>query len=471
MGLILYYLVTRSLFLQVRPVYYDSFEYVRLIESMSKLGIVEAIRNSHQPVHTLYLWIAGGVNQLIGLSPQLSLSTLSLVAGLGVVIFWVLLVKELTNSWKVGYCAGLVLCMVPGFFVTNTNILYESLLLMAQVMSLWSLIKYLKTCKLAWLILGAVLLGISQLVFIGSLFLLIPIATIFWIMKDKMSWGRLVLFGVVFVMIAGTVDVYVLGAGGIIEKYLSHTGDLVSGSGGGLILLGRVVRNIGYIIWQLLGPVMTLLVIIILIFDRAKLARLRLMLIGLALPAFLMMQYWHAGYYGRLGMLVILPASLMVGIALSKRLFWIIYLGMAMTFQLIMLGIKQQSTPYVLSLKQWVEERVVIESDWKFVTSDNTRMAFENSGIEPFVIRDPEREIQDLSEYIKSSPEQRVYIDRSALSYPYWQPDGWEDHLLSKKKGVMMIREWVERHCNLREISGIIYEISDCVGDGETDDE
>jgi len=170
-------------------------------------------------------------------------------------------------------------------------------------------------------------------------------------------------------------------------------------------------------------------------------------------------------------MLVILPASLMVGIALSKKLLWIICLGMVMTFQLIMLGIKQQSTPYVSSLKQWVEERVVTQSDWKFVTSDNARMAFENFGIEPLVIRGPEREIQDLSEYINSSPEQRVYIDRSALSYPYWQPDGWEDHLLSKKNGVMMIREWVERHCNLREVAGIIYEISDCVGDGGGDDE
>lgn len=462
MGFILYYLITRIFFLQVRPVYYDSFEYVRLVESMSTIGIVEAIRNSHQPVHTLYLWMAGGVNQLIGLSPQLSLSTLSLAAGLGVVIFWVLLVKELTNSWKVGYCSGLVLCMIPGFFVANTNILYESLLLMAQVMSLWSVIKYSKTLKLAWLISGAVLLGLSQLVFIGSLFLLIPIATIFWIMRDKMSWGRLVLFGAVFMMIAGTLDVYVLGAGGIMAKYLSHTGDVVSGSGGALILLGRVVRNIGYISWQLLGPVMIILVALILIFDRAKLARHKLILMGLALPAFLMMQYWHAGYYGRLGMLVILPASLMVGIALSKRLFWIICLGMVMTFQLIMLGIKQQSTPYVLSLKQWVGERVATQSDWKFVTSDNARMAFENSGIELLVIRDPGREIQDLSEYINSSPEQRVYIDRSALSYPYWQPDGWEDHLLSKKNGAMMIGEWVERHCNLREVTGIIYEISYC---------
>jgi len=440
--LIVIYLVTRLVCWQLRPVYYDAFEYVRVVDQAREMGVVAAVVESHQPVHTLYLLMAGGLGEVTGWTGAMVLAVLSLLAGLTVVIGWNGIVKEMGGSWW----SGLVLLLLPGMIVINTNIMYEGILLMFQVWMVWAMVKYLRLRQGKWLVLSGVLAGLGQLVTIGNWMFWLPLI-LYWKWKRELSWKEIIEWGVGMGIVAGAVDWTVLGSISVVwEKYSRFATSFVSANGGIIVWWGRVIRNALFAGWNLLGPVGVGLIGWGIWKGRKDGGQWiwRVILIS----ALVAVQYWHFWYWGRVGISMLLATAWWGGEILLRETGWKRWVVIILLVAQAGWAINTQlSKNYIQALEEVVREKT---EQQRWVTSDSVRMAYEEMGVTPLlIIRQGESDLNELKELVEQG---EVWIDEAALTYPYWQPDGWGYQMLSRRDGEMPINKWVEEHCEREQV-------------------
>lgn len=449
--------MTRIVFLQTNPVFYDSFEYVRIVEKVQEKGVTEAVKASHQPVHTLYLLIAGVVGEVTGIPGEVVLAILSLIAGLMTVVIWSETAKELGGSrWS-----GFVLAFLPGLMVFTTNIMYEAFLLMWQVLMLWAIGRYFRLRQFKWLWLSGIFAGLGHLVSVGNLFFWLPLI-IYWVIKRQLSWLDVLRWSTGMVSVVGIVDLMVLGSLGMIwEKYLSYSTSFVSFEGGLWLWGFRIGRNVLLASWNLLGPLGIICVVWGWWKDRREKEQwMWWVMLG---ATFVSVQYWHVWYWGRVGASLLLVASFWIG-KLWMKSKWRWLMLAALVTQGMWIGGRQWNKSYIQALKEKVSGSVGGE---RYVTSDSVRMAYEQSQIDPLlIVREPESDLVELKILTEQGT---LLIDEAALTYPYWQPDGWSYQILSKRNGTMLIKKWVEAHCELKSVYRenskpplTIYELRNC---------
>jgi hypothetical protein len=459
--LTLVYLVTRVPFLVFRPIYYDSFEYVSRIRDVSSNTLVASIRGSHPPVHALYIGLAGVVRIITHLPPEQIYTLLSVFFGLFAVLLWYTVLLRFFRNYRDALWGALTFTLFPGFWRTTTNILYEPLLLAFQAGTMAAMLMFFETKRTRYTAAAVLCFTAAQLTFIGNIFSILPIMVLAALSKPKQITR--VIVGIIIALAAAcVVDRMILGSWpALIQNYVAHAADTISPTGGTFIILGRILRNI-VLITSLLASPLAAAIALIAVWTLRRTKRLVALALAFCAVSFIEMQYWHAGYYGRIGIPVLFPLSLILGRFLGKRTLLGVGLSIVLAINIFILGTNQQKVPYITALNLWAQRA----PDAVFVTGDATRFAF-TAKANVFVVRNPDHDIGKLTEAIQAN--KHVYLDTSVLTYPYNQPDGWEYQLLSKQNKQGILTAWFTQHCTLHVAYEypsvpplVVYEATNC---------
>lgn len=426
------YFLTRIPFLRSFPVFYDSFEYVRLVERLNWSNITSTISSSHQPIHTFYFLTCLLFKTFFSqLTVEFSMTLLSLFFGYVASIIWYFTLNKITHA-KTAFFATIITLLFPYFFIANTHILYESELLFFQILSIYFLIKNHGQVKLIPIFFSGFTLGLAHLIFIGTLYIVpIYIGLLFYLTKNnKKIFLYSLLFFLGFAVTGILGDVLVLQSSQLlIGKYSSHVADVVSGNQGLVVLLGRTVRNIVLQTIAILSPGGTLLLVVSFISLSIKKKSVLLHSI-LFLPFFILMQYWHAGFFGRLAIGIVFPSSLLIALQFNSTRAHIVTITILFIF-FIFTTLHQLSPPPIYSYYDLIHDKKNVA----IITSDYNRFLYEKYNIPHFSINGNTTAAQ-MNNYIKTNSlaKKTVLIDSAALRYPYFQYDGYSYHILSMRR-------------------------------------
>jgi hypothetical protein len=146
------------------------------------------------------------------------------------------------------------------------------------------------------------------------------------------------------------------------------------------------------------------------------------------------MQYWHAGFFGRLALFIVFPAALAISLVIEGKIMKLITL-ILIGLTTINYGLNQrQKSPmyrYISLIKnsEDLKKTAVITSDY------NRFLYFENR-IPTFVFNGLDENIPKAEKFIQENlnKKRKVFIDSSGLRFPYYQFDGDFYHILSLGK-------------------------------------
>jgi len=427
--LVLVYLLSHLFFLQPFPVFYDSFEYVQLAEKLNLSNFRQTIASSHQPIHTFYFLTITFLKTLLPFfSTEKILVSIPFLFGLLTLIFWYLFLKNFLDSQK-AFFASLSLLLFPYFFLTNTNILYESELLFFQVISLFYYAKALQSPQKQrlFLFLSSLFFSFSLLVFPGSLFWL-PL--FFWLTQQIASKSKKIFFffSLQALFFTFTLDFLLLSSPQtFILKYQPHLSDFTSSNQGILVFGYRLLRNIFLQTLIILSPLGLLLLTISL----ASLLRQKKLnvftFVSWFFPAFCLMQFWHSGLWGRLSLTLVLPASFFFSQTFTTP-FTKILSSISLLLFLLPQTFSQTKTPPIYRYFNLIKDI----PNPAIITSDPNRFLYQKNNLPVFVFG-PDCNLASAEEFIKSNLQKgnTVLIDSSGINYPRLQFDGHFYHPLS----------------------------------------
>lgn len=421
------FFLCRLPFLRPYPVYYDSFEYQRIAGTINFSNFLQVIISSHQPIHTFYFLTILIFKQIFFfLSAEKVLILISLLFGYLTVILFFLFSKEYLDQKK-AFFAALLLLLFPYFFAANTNILYESELLFFQIAAIYFFFSGLKKESSRRVLLGGVLWGISVSIFIGSL-IIFPVFIALWLKtKKKFSFLLFVLFLISTLFIPLALDMVIFKSPTIVAaKYQLHFNDLVSSGGGILVFVYRILRNIALESSAILSPAGIIMLAIVIAISSLNTNFLILNTLWFLPPLFLM-QFWHAGLFGRLAIFLVFPASLFLGENLSKKWQKIAFI-LVLLFSLVPIFIAQiRKAPLYrfYDLAKNTESIVVL-------TSDSNRFLYQKNNVPTFVFSSG-IDISEAEKFINENLNKgkTVLIDSAGLNCPNFQFDGDFYHPLS----------------------------------------
>jgi hypothetical protein len=469
--LILIYIITRIIFLIFQPVYFDSFEYVDRLQNVSWNQIIPVIQSTHHPIHTLYVGMAAILRVSTGFPPAFIYTSMSFVFGGIAVWLWYICLIHIYRKKTFAFWGTLVFVLFPSFLRISTNILYESMLLAFQAGTMAALLCFLDTGKKRYWISAVLCFAAAQLVFVGNIFSVLPIAVLCVIHKpNKKQW--IAAWIVSSVVLAFCVDYGILGFLILMEKYLSHSGDVISPQGGIFIVLVRIIRNCITLTSILVHPFVALLSVYA-IWAIRKQKQIFLTALVFIAASFLMMQYSHGGYFGRIGILIVFPVSMILGSFFGDRQKFGIIICALLWVNICLLGWEQRQVPYIHALSSW-EQSVVIPQGQRmlFVVTPFTRFAYGKTTQNIFVIGDDSEKdavplLERMKDILKSNG--RVFVDSSVMTYPYDKPDGWGYHRLFGQNKQGFFSEWFPEHCAFDAISQqkslppfAVYEVTAC---------
>ena len=428
------YFLSRFPFLRAYPVFYDSFEYARISETINFSNLTQTITSSHQPIHTFYFLTILIFKQIFFfLSADKVLVLISLLFGYLTVIFFFLFTKEYLDNKK-AFFASLLLLLFPYFFVANTNILYESELLFFQIAALYFFFTGLKKENIRRVLLAGILWSISISIFTGSLIIFPVFVALYLKTKKKLSLLSLALTLTITLLIPLLLDIFVVKSPAlIVEKYQFHFGDLVSSREGLAIFIFRILRNIvlessAILSWP--GAILTATVLLVSIFYPLPSTTIFNFLSSVVWfgPPIILMQFWHAGLFGRLAIFLVFPASLLLAENLTKK--WQkIFLLLTFLVFLVPLLIAQTKNPSIYRFYDLIKNVPNVA----ILTSDSNRFLYQKYELPTFVFS-PGNDLPEAEKFINENLKQgkTVLIDSSGLNYPYFQFDGDFYHLFSR---------------------------------------
>lgn len=417
--------VTRLVGLAQYPHFYDSPEYVRL----AARGPWEAIQQSHESIHPLYIWMT-----------QVSYSWWPSVAGVSVVsvVMGLLSLGGLGyfvwRQW--GYAAAvkalLLFTLLPALFLLQTHVMHEAV---EQACLLWGVIgmlEYFRHKKLAWFGLSIGLLAAAVFNYVGIVVWLPLCLTVIWWCRDTWSRADILQVGAGFILAVLLGQCLLLGLGrwvgiDVHARYLFFQqqagvlADLLTPIG-----FLRVVRNTGLVLLQGYGPVIGL-VWVGAIFDRIWRRDWKsVTVLAAAAGCFVIsMSFWHGGMYGRLGAVVGLFLAVLGGLISRRWLYGFVIFTTSISFLTVLIAYQQ--TPIPLQQKQLLDNAklsstdLVVLSDYQRPQLSYTNAVYVGSATYPQVQREIEAAV---------SAGQRVLITAQAVRFPYGQYDGQRLHVL-----------------------------------------
>lgn len=427
-----FYFLSRLPFLRAYPIFYDSFEYSAIAGKMQVDNFSSIVNSSHTPIHTFYfLAILLFKKIFFFLSANFNTLFVSLIFGYLSVIYWYLLVNKFFSR-KNAFFASFLVMLFPYFFIANTNLLYESEQVFFQIVSLYFFLSGLGEEKPVKIILAGFLFGASLSLSVSGSAILLIFILLFWQKKSKKSLRPMFIFIFFSVISFAAYDLLLLRApSSLLNKFQARFHELPSSFDGLPILIFRILRNIilqPIAILSLAGAFATLYGLFIILRKDIKRAFFYSFLF---LPSLFLIQYWHLGLYGRLGIFIIFPASLVIVETFSQRIPRIL-LCLLLLLCLIPTALAQRKKPPIYRLYSLVED--LDKDKIALITSDYVRFLYQKNNFNLYIVG-PNDDPAPVEGFIRKNLEAKkiVLIDSQGINYPYLQYDGDFFQILSKK--------------------------------------
>lgn len=426
-------LISRFFFLAHYPYFYDSPEYYR--ESLSS-NYWQSIATSHEAVHPLYLLLTQVFQKItISLTSQPQIWVISLISALfGIlgIFAWYFLVRRLFND-KIAIFSLIPLTFFPHLWLIQTNILHETLEQGLFLLGLLFLDLWLGKRKIYWVILVVVSWGLAIFNFPGIL-VWFPVAiglVVYRSKKIKKDLG--VFFLSVFLSLGlALAGLYTTLALAIPEPMVRMKALLL---GEGSVLFSwtlldilRVLRNdflilfYGYSVTAILGGLIAFVYLI-----KEKKYHF-LIFVSLFLVSFLITgKFWYGGLYGRWSALVAYPLALLLALIPWRKIYWGLVVILVISFLPTFIAYQKTSVPEVqaslLHQSGITDEDLLILSEYQ-----RPQLPYDNA---LYIVGANQKMAEEaIDEALKGN--RRVFISQQAITFPYWQYDGQEIHIISR---------------------------------------
>lgn len=439
-------LISRFFFLAHYPHFYDSPEYYR--ESLSN-NFWQSIATSHKAIHPLYLFLTQIFQKIsIGLIGEPQIWVISLISaffGILGILAWYFLVKRLFSN-KISLFSLIPLIFFPHLWLIQTNILHETIEQGLFLLGLLFLDLFLEKRKIYWVILVVISWGLATFNFLGII-VWFPAALGLIIFRSKAIRKDLIFFFISAFLSLGLAlaGLYATLALAIPEP-AERMGALLLGEGGVLFFwtlldILRVLRNdflilfYGYSVAAILGGLIAFVYLI-----KKKKYRL-LIFVSLFLAAFgITGKFWYGGLYGRWSALVAYPLALLLALIPWRKVYLGLIVFLVISFLPTFLAYQKTPIPEVqaslINQSGITGEDLLILSDYQ-----RPQLPYGNA---LYIVGASQRMIE---EEIKTAleEEKRVFISQQAITFPYWQYDGQEIHIISRgSKEKAHLKEFLE---------------------------
>lgn len=432
--------LSRVLLLSISPSFFDSIEYIRLFNSPA---LIEALKQVHYPVHPLWITVGWLFNKIPISTTLFKIEFLNAVLGTICCFLIYKIAQEFTEKNK-AILITLICAFTPYFWLSQINVLYEPLLGVLLLGAFWLLSERKERFKGRDKggikgKLGVIAAGI----FFAGAVLVSPTALVYLIflagvlLKRKRGLGLLgglaILGGVILSILSYLSILKLRGvpAREIFAVLSAGNSILAKVSAEGIMFFVRGARNSLVVYFNYLtvpvGGILSCLSI--LSFLRKK---NRLLIICWLITFFLLNTVWHAGMFGRLSLfLTLIPIFLLAKI---KSMF---LLKLIAVFLIIFSSFKVfpyhfQKIPDVLE-KEYLQE---IGGNTLLIMSNFEEPYLKETVAEYRVLNSPKTNIEEIEGWLKEKLKkgETVLITSQAISAPYFQYDGMNYNLLSKKR-------------------------------------
>ncbi len=434
--ILILFIVSRFLFLAKFPFFYDSPEYLKHAQAGNYLKTLATV---HIPAHPIYLFLIQKFHQWFGfLSVGLSTSLVSAIFGLVGFVSFYLLARRLFNN-KIALLSLVPLIFFPHLWLIQTNILHETVEQGLFLLGLLSFDIYLEKKKIGWLLASIFFFSLSIINFLGII-LWYPIIFGLTYFRSYHSnvlkhWNR-GLIVVIISLICGLTGSYLILFLAVKNPWY-HFNEIVFGYGTGglltdlsLINLLRVLRNDflilinGYSIFTL--PIVALVLTRLFLEKRY---REIILLLSFFIPFLVTGKFWYGGLYGRYSTMVAYAFGLCFGLMLSKNAYWLMTAGSILFF--IPTFLIYQQKPIALIEKTMIEKvltdkkNLLILSDYQRPQLSLTNTLYANGSL------NDQKKLEEAI-MLAFSENRRVFISEQAVTFPYYQYDGQQLHIISK---------------------------------------
>ncbi|MEI8067407.1 MAG: hypothetical protein WCG91_00450 [Candidatus Shapirobacteria bacterium] len=421
------FIITRISSLGIFPHFYDSPEYVKLAQLRQPL---EAIRQSHESLHPLYIW---SIQLAYYLKPNIvAISSVSFIFGL--ITFFGLAYFLKNNFGKIiTRKALLIFTLFPATFLLHTQIMHESLEHALLIWGIVALTEFFKRHRFYLFFSSILLFSLAISNYIGIIFWFpLCFAVVWWIQK-KWNKSDLILLGINFIssIVIGYLAITALmfftnikldNRFGFFTQQIIPLLDILTPIG-----FLRGLRNIIYVLFYgygVLAPLVFLIAIIKTVFIKNW---RNTIILSIGFICLIVSNYfWHGGMYGRLAGVVALFLAILIAFIKTKWIYILVCISTAFSLLVTFIVYHQEPIP----IKQLNIIKQVINSDNDFIViSDYQRPQLEiNNKIVVGSATYQQAQTQ-IKQAIDSN--QHVYITSQAITFPYEQYDGQTKHILS----------------------------------------
>ncbi len=434
---LLFFLITRLVSFRTQPTYYDSFEYIHWLDQATWHNWFVTLSQTHQPVHTLYLSLAFLFKQLFPfLTSGAIFAPLTFFPAFLLVMLWPRVLMTLGFEKRAALWSGLILSFLPLFFLASTAVVYEPLLLLMQVLSLWIWVRSCQTEKVSHALIAGALFGLAVNTFVGTL-IITPAFLAYWILQGRKK--RLCLaFLLPAFLLPISLDFHLFQSPYLVwGKYFGHSSDVPLPDSNLVLWFARMARNTLFQLaaqagWT--GLFLALLGSFQLPFQRLPRAT-QGSLATLFVCGVITTQYWHAGLFGRLSLvLALLLSTLIALVASTKKTSGIFVVLLLLPTVVHLSSIMRSPLPAeerLQALKKMCDpEKCIV------VTAAPQSFWYEQAGYTTFAFRIGDPEVPAANDFIENGLQENkiVLVDWIAQRWPYFQYDGPIWHIMSMGK-------------------------------------
>jgi len=417
-------LISRLFFLAHYPFFYDSPEYYR--ESLST-NFWQSIAVSHEAIHPFYLFLTQ-IFQRISVSligqPQIwVISLISAIFGIIGILAWYFLIKRVFNE-KIALFSLIPLIFFPHLWLIQTNILHEAVEQGLFLLGLLFLDLFLEKRKIYWVILVIISWGLAIFNFPGIL-IWFPAALglVFYRSRKKQIWKDLIIFLISALLsfglaIIGLYGVLALAIPEPVERIMS----LLLGEGGVLFS------------WALLDVLRVLRNDFLILFHGYSIAAI----LGGG-------KFWYGGLYGRWSALVAYPLALLLALLPWRKVYfersekegsnerselgsyWGLITILVISFLPTFLAYQKPPIP---EIQAELVNQISITREDLLILSDYQRPQLPYGNALYIVGANQKMVEEEIEKTLKEN--RQVFISQQAITFPYWQYDGQEIHIISK---------------------------------------
>lgn len=427
--------LSRSIFINLLPAFFDGPEYIKLIENNN---LFLALVSGHEPIHPGFILINWLFYHLVKIYYPLnvifSVSFISSFFGSLTLLLFFLIIKK-TFSNKIAWKSLLIVSLLPGIWLSQINVLIEPIEIFFFILAMYSFILFNSQGKKVFLFIGGI--SLSYAIFTHTIIILwTPVLLSLPLLFSKKNLKEMVYINIVLVIVSIMLGI------SITAVLLINTNHNFIESVATLFIHGKdfitwtnlkigLVRSIRNFLVTILRNNSTFIVILAL-FGFIKILKsnkkLSIFIFIWFLPVFLTSQYWHIGLFGRLSLIASFPLALLASQIKNKTIYILSVVNLIVIS--IPLMINNKNAEIQQSLKNIYE---IIPKKDILIGSNLIRPQTYFYGTKYF-INEPGFTVDVIEKKLQNANNKEVFIDSQALFNPYYSYDGNHLHILSLGK-------------------------------------